>query len=256
MKMWDNTRNWTLLLTIPSAVTTRDGGLCFPTPGFQRYVFRGISPLAAQSPRSDSHSLEWLSTWLAEGGRQTWSTVTCFHDIPSTGYMHTPPHSLYPLTALMRWGNKSPNTKAEGSFWAQRRALPASGNAKIRVIRTYACRSSWVVLRTLSTGRKSHYCFSFRRGKSSAVRRSGFPRSPRDTAGNPAAAVTPALRTSHARLRPERKPKRCIPTRINNPSAKLLKSFTRVTAAARSSSRWAEQRCAKCSSKRRQNPQQ
>lgn len=54
----------------------------------------------------------------------------------------------------------------------------------------------------------------------------------------------------------ERKPKRCIPTRINNPSAKLLKSFTRVTAAARSSSRGAEQRCAKCSSNRRQNPQQ
>lgn len=148
----------------------------------------------------------------------------------------------------MWWGNKSPNTKAEGSFWEQCRAPPASGHAKIRVICTYTCRSSRVVLRTLSTGRKSRYCFSFRWGKSSTVKWSGFPRSPRDTDRNIAASVTPALSTSHMLLHPESKRKRCIPTRINNPSAKLLKSFTCVTVAARSSSRWAEQHCAKCSS--------
>jgi len=52
-----------------------------------------------------------------------------------------------------------------------------------------------------------------------------------------AAGVTPALRTPHMLLHPESKRKRCIPTRIHNPSAKLLKSFARVTVAASSSSR-------------------
>lgn len=162
----------------------------------------------------------------------------CCHNIPSMSYPHTPQHSLYLEIALMPWGNKPPDSKAGKSCWDQRRAPPAPGQAQIRIIHRYTCCSSWAVLRTRSTGRTSHYCFPFRWGKGSAgtMKQVPRPRRPSQYRGrcNPVTLLHPEKR------------QHCLPTRINNPRAKLLEPFTCVAVAARG--RWAEEPRAKCSS--------
>lgn len=112
MKMWDNTINWVLLLTIPSAVTSWAGLLGRFPSYFQRYVM-GIAPLQQHgAPEMTYVAWNCSSWWGGMAEREIWCRVIHVHSTTSTIYMHTPQYSLYPLIALMQRGNKSPDIKA------------------------------------------------------------------------------------------------------------------------------------------------
>lgn len=221
---------------IPSAVITR-ASLCFATLGYKSR-FCGESSL--QHPQKRFTQLvivQHLACWggvayLEWSNKLPWYSLHCTHPPPQ--------YSLYPLIALMHWRKQT--LKHQG--WRE----------LLRAVQGSACNihdgySHLLLLRRSSEDtfhkKEISLLLFFQTRKSSAVRWSGFPRSPQDADRNIAASVTPALCASHMLLHPESEPKCHVPTRINSPGTKILKSFTRVTGTVRSCSLWAEQHWAK-----------